>query len=71
MNGLAALLIGVHGVLLRRIVAAYGTHCEGLGLAVRRLARGGVLQRPLKKLLRALDSTVCFIRHVRQALRVR
>ena len=60
----AALLMGLHGVVLRRLCEEARCHFEGLSVAARRLHMDGRIDGSMKKKLMQLDTAVSLVRHV-------
>jgi len=64
MDSASALLLDLHGRLLRACCASSGRHFEGLASAARCLAKDGRIPSVTKRHLLNIDTTAAYIRHI-------
>ena len=66
MNNAAALILDIHGHLLRIACAKLGQHHEGLAKAARVLAQQRLISDSMKKAMLNVDTAAAFVRHITQ-----
>ena len=71
MDGAPAILLGLHGSLLRQACARTGEHFAGLSAAARMLRRRGIINNKMQKQLTHLDVAAAYARHATMPLAAR
>ena len=71
MDGAPAILLGLHGSLLRQACARTGEHFAGLSAAARMLRRRGIINNKMQKQLTHLDVAAAYVRHATMPLAAR